>query len=922
MKKANWLVFLWFLLSPLPAGAALNSIAFFYGDHPPLSTLRAYDAVVLDPSVNLTRRQLNLQGSTRLAYVSLGETNQHASYFNQLQTHWMMGKNTTWNSRIMNAANADWRDFFINKVINPLWDKGYRGFFLDTLDAYQSVSKTEAERKAQTDGIVAMIQAIHTQHPDAVIVLNRGFELLPSVSSIIQGVAGESLFGRWNEAKHRYESVPQNDYTYLYNEFMKVKALGLPAISIDYVDPSQPKQAQAIADKIAALGIIPYVTDGRLQTVGTSNVHTLPRRIFVIYSNDNKKSTVFNPEAFTSLATPIEALGYIPEYHNAQNPLPSALDHKIYAGVIVLTSSLTLSQQNALKKFLNTAKQAGFYIAFLTNFGFEATPSNLAPYDISLTPSTNSGRPGLRILSQDDGVVGYEVQPAVSQYDFDFYHAKQAKVLLALTTPSGAREDAIAITAWGGYAMDPYVNLNTPDGDSMWVLNPFEFIRQALRLPTFPVPDITTENGRRLAFVHIDGDGFANLSQQGNDKISMEELKTKILEKYTVPTTFSVVTADIRTDGLYPQHAAAYQALAKSVFALPHIEAASHTFSHPFDWVKIKTVNENGKYNLPIKNYRYNDADEITGSIKTINDTLLSPEKRARVMLWSGYANMDERELSLAEEAGLLAMNGGSTVINNARPFLSLITPIGQITGEHYQVYAPIGNEEYYTNGWSKPLYGFRRVIETLQLTNAPIRLKPVDIYYHIYSASTEASLVALNEVYEWAMAQPLLWIYASDYIEKAHDAIETSVSLNNGAWELKSNGNVREFRYEDNFGYPDLIQSENIAGYNKANGVMYVHTGPGPFTRLVLSSSPPTEPILVESNARLTHFQRSKDGFIFKLKGNQPITFTLKFNHCDLIDNDSWMKSRLSGESIGDSTYRYHLKTKDSHELKLTCTS
>ncbi len=46
-----------------------------------------------------------------------------------------------------------------------------------------------------------------------------------------------------------------------------------------------------------------------------------------------------------------------------------------------------------------------------------------------------------------------------------------------------------------------------------WILDPFAFLRKALRLVPLPSPDATTENGRRIATVHIDGDGFVSRAE-------------------------------------------------------------------------------------------------------------------------------------------------------------------------------------------------------------------------------------------------------------------------------------------------------------------------------------------------------------------------------------------------------------------------
>jgi hypothetical protein len=60
-----------------------------------------------------------------------------------------------------------------------------------------------------------------------------------------------------------------------------------------------------------------------------------------------------------------------------------------------------------------------------------------------------------------------------------------------------------------------------------------------------PAPDITTENGRRLFFSHIDGDGFPSLAEFPGSPPAAEVLLKEILEKYRVPTTVSVIEAEV-----------------------------------------------------------------------------------------------------------------------------------------------------------------------------------------------------------------------------------------------------------------------------------------------------------------------------------------------------------------------------------------
>ena len=53
-----------------------------------------------------------------------------------------------------------------------------------------------------------------------------------------------------------------------------------------------------------------------------------------------------------------------------------------------------------------------------------------------------------------------------------------------------------------------------------------------------------------------------------------------------------------------------------------------------------------------------------------------------------------------------------------------------------------------------RAVHGFERVIEP-EMTESPYRFKPVDIYYHTYIASKNASLESLKKVYR-AQDKPL----------------------------------------------------------------------------------------------------------------------------------------------------------------------
>ncbi|HBD33438.1 MAG TPA: hypothetical protein DC084_07600, partial [Cupriavidus sp.] len=56
------------------------------------------------------------------------------------------------------------------------------------------------------------------RYPDAKLLFNRGFEILPQVHSLAYGVVFESLFRGWNQAQGTYTEVSQQDRDWLLNQ--------------------------------------------------------------------------------------------------------------------------------------------------------------------------------------------------------------------------------------------------------------------------------------------------------------------------------------------------------------------------------------------------------------------------------------------------------------------------------------------------------------------------------------------------------------------------------------------------------------------------------------------------------------------------------------------------------------------------------
>lgn len=251
--------------TPVPA----PTIALFYGESVPVGQLNGFDVVVVEPDATFDPRAYPDKKPAWFAYASVGEVNGERRYAVRMPRKWLIGANQAWAAAVIDQAAPGWPDFFVDHVIAPLWERGYRGFFLDTLDSYQLVAKTGAARAGQEAGIVRVIRKLKARYPSARLILNRGFEVLPQVHGLVDMVAFESLYRGWDPVKQQYTEVSPPDRDWLLAQARSIRTqYGLPVLAIDYCPERDEQCRKDTASRIVAAGLTPYVTDGGLMTVG------------------------------------------------------------------------------------------------------------------------------------------------------------------------------------------------------------------------------------------------------------------------------------------------------------------------------------------------------------------------------------------------------------------------------------------------------------------------------------------------------------------------------------------------------------------------------------------------------------------------------------------------------------------------------
>jgi peptidoglycan/xylan/chitin deacetylase (PgdA/CDA1 family) len=900
------------------------SVALHYGAQAPLDDLKVFDIVVVDPDHGHSPQAYRGQESELYAYAAVTEVHPSRAYFKQLPTQWHLGRNAAWDSVLIDQSQPDWPNFFAERVIAPLWDKGFRGFFLDTLDSYRLAAKFDEQQ--QQDGVVAVLEKLHRQFPGIKLILNRGFEVLPRVKDKVQMVAAESLFQSWDPKGKQYTSVKPEDREWLLQQLRTARdQLGIPALVIDYVPPQDRAQTRETARQIQALGFTPWVSDPKLQTIGVGSVEFVPRRIAVLYNGDEYPALNYSA-AHRFLDMPINYLGYISEYHDIRTPLPDFLYGDRYAGVVTwFGGDIPEAAQHRLQRWLSRVIQQKLPWASMGQFGFDLPLAWSKSLGILLKKPSS----GLLQLVQKDAIVGFEVSAFPADrgpYSIELSgSANPSTPLVTMQDNTGGLYSAGAITAWGGFIHTPYVVQSVPGTQqSRWAIDPFAFLQKSLRLQPLPVPDVTTENGRRLLLAHIDGDAFPSKAEMPGNRFAADWLLTDILQKYRIPHTVSVIEAEVSPQGLYPQYSTQLESIAKRIFALPHVEIASHTYSHPFLWDQTVShgqfaENKEAAINLGIPGYEIDLHREIVGSVAYIRERL-SGGKPVNILLWSGDTAPGADALEITSKNGLLNMNGGDTFITRSNPSLTAVMGHGISKKGYLQVYAPITNENIYTNLWHGPFYGFERVLETFAMTESPRRLKAVDIYYHTYAASKQASLNALHKVYDWALQQPLHPVFASEYIRKVQDFYTAALARDGDGWRIRTRGDLRTVRIPQSWGTVDLTHSLGIAGNKSAGTDSYVHMT-GNAALLHTSTAAPALPIsLSEANARLTEWKSQPDQVQFQ-QGHAALDFSLAMQRpCEVRVNDRVVKPTSISDVSGILIQRFRLSHAAAH-IQARCT-
>lgn len=863
-KSISLIIFI-FLAGNIWAQKIEDGMCFYYGNRLPEEMLAYCKYIVVDDKNLEEKPVVTYDLDTKyIAYLSVGESLDKA-----IAKDWVLGVNKRWDSKVMDLTNRKYFDYLLARA-KRLLTKDYGGIFLDTLDSATLFLKGE-KLEAYFEQEVKLIKTLRKLFPQKLIILNRGFEIIPKVFQDIDALAVESLFWGYDAVNQSYVPVKSEEREKLLVLLKGIKSkYKLPIIVIDYLKPGEMEKGLELSQKIQQLGFIPYISNGELNALGINEKCIYPRKVLIL-TDGSVYNDIYKNSPSRLISLPLEYLGFVPEIKNVSRSLPEFPLKDRYAGIIVWLNKGVLEDYSRFYVWVKRAIAEGNKVLFLESFGFPEEKEFLNPLGLDLVEVQDKNFN----LWFNKKYLGFEIEPRIRAEDTGLVLQRGEPWLMLKNKKE--QITLMAKTPWGGYAWGESFLLNSPE--EIWVVDPFQLVQEMLELPLLPIPDVSTEMGKRIFIAHIDGDGAVSRAEFEPDKLAAEIIYSKILKKYTLPHGVSFIEAEIAPHGLYPQLSAKMLTLVKKIWQLPYVEPASHSYSHPYQWKKVLLKKEELEdttgefYNLPLKNYTLNLEREIIGSVDFLSQLTSKP---LRLFFWTGDCLPTENALKIAYKQGLYNINGGDTTITNQEPWFSRIAPLGFKRGKFIQIFAPEQNENLYTNLWRGPFYGYKQVIQTFLKTESPKRLKPIDIYYHFYSGSKLASLKVLEEVYNFCLQQDIHPLYVSEFLQRALAFYNSVILKTSEGLEVVKKG--KYFGLDFNLGTLRLSQESIVSnswGRKQDKNLYYYHLEPDSYRIKVSTKSNlknKKEPYLISLNGKVLRFKKYKQGFDFKFTSFRPV--------------------------------------------------
>ncbi|MBC8166707.1 MAG: hypothetical protein H7Y20_12650 [Bryobacteraceae bacterium] len=662
----------------------------------------------------------------------------------------------------------------------------------------------------------------------------------------------------------------------------------------------------------------------------TAGGREIPRVVLGLYDS-RYEADVRDTEIHRLLEMPLNHLGLQIEYHDINSPLPDAVSRADVRGVFCWFQSDAMKNPSNFLQWANTMIDSGKKFVLIGDLstardlqGRRTSPESIQRLLNKIGIRTESDWQSInyraKVIHVNTAMFGFERKIPAVLPPWETVHALEPEAVSHLRVRSGGSgstdSDLVVTSQRGGYIAANFTHYFDQNLKQLrWYVNPFEFLRIAFATDDLPKPDTTTLAGRRIYYSQIDGDGWRNrtqVPQYRQHKMSAAEvvLRAVIETSSDLPVTVAPVAADLDPAWYGSRETGD---IARRFFRLDFVEPGTHTYSHPLDWETLGRLNaqqgqtkptpgflpsserisrffglvdtweqlfnkgapsdthlsrgheKTRSYNL----YPFDIEQEVTGSTQFI-EQFCPPGKKIKVIQWSGSTMAFEKMIAATRTAGLRNINGGDTRLDPEFPSYAWVAPLSRQVGSQRQIYSSNSNENSYTELWTERFFGFRYLKVTIENTGHPRRVKPIDLYYHMYSGEKLASLNALLDNIRYIRTLEIAPITTAHFAGIADGFFSTRIE-NTGpeTWTIKNRDLLDTIRFDSTDACVDYARSSGILGERISQGSLYVALDPAetePIVAMGRTCKPASS--LIESRWPISRLRRSAAGFQFSASG------------------------------------------------------
>ncbi|MBK8036138.1 MAG: hypothetical protein IPK22_03255 [Verrucomicrobiaceae bacterium] len=745
---------------------------------------------------------------------------------------------------VADPSQAGWLGWAVAGAADPAAKKGFDGFVL-------SLGQQPAS-KAWRVAVLELAQVLKKRFQDKQILLDARIGIGGEAAGIADGVLALGVHTQSGK-NGAAELGALNSAREISAVLRHARAAGMRVLGVEFAAPHDHEAIREAAGRLHTMGVMPFITTPSLDGVNLGPVEEISRRVLVLHGWDASLTGEPAPAADTTLAArclhaPLEWLGFRLEFlaMTKDAKLPDAAG---FRGVI-LDGSLLLDvdQQKQLAAWVRDEAKAKNIPVLLTSMPWRDEDVLADVRETLSLGGTGKAAPKLvktGVARMDSTALRSGVKATARAMGFlDLEAPADAKVVLAVrgqdTLGTEHRFDQVFHCSWGSAWMEPAALSAGPQADL------FAFTAEWLaKGGVTPAPDTTTLDGRRVFFNTFSAEGFTTPSSLPGFRLCAEVVRERILSRYFLPFTVAVCEADLRgwRPGQNPEDAPHFEQLARAIFDMPHVAAASYSFSQPTQWTQEDKIN--GPLNEHAKTNRFDMEREVAGSMSYIHRALLPAGKSISLMLWPSTGAPGSDALDFCARIGVQSLTpapsrsaGDSAVI--ALPSANEVSANSWMHGDNVEVFATAA-----TRADARPT--LEQQLATLQAeAKNPRRISPVALSASFRDVRDDKGLADLSKALDWCAAEPLHAITAASYAASVRDAARTRVlKLAERHWIVLNEGRARTLRLPASAGVPDMARCEGISGYTVSNGQLYIHAMGEQRSEIVLTEKAPAVPHL-----------------------------------------------------------------------------